>query len=131
MDQKICTKCHAQKTLNEFNLRAKTTPHGQKGDLTAKCRACMDTERISRTARERGKKRAANDDDMDLNLSDIKPVSLPLFLENLENCIDSPCNLQARVTLDDDDHDFINLDVRSKAYKLAELINQATGLHWT
>ncbi|RDX52292.1 hypothetical protein OH76DRAFT_204266 [Lentinus brumalis] len=38
---KVCSECHAEKTLDAFSIRKKDSDGGRKGELTAKCTDCM------------------------------------------------------------------------------------------
>lgn len=128
MTEKKCNKCDTAKPISEFELRSRTTKYGARGTLTDKCSSCMAVER-ERRSRKRPVPDADDEDDEDFR--NLPLVSVESFLSRLEAGIsEDDFELKSRVDLQGDERT-AGMDLQGRAYKLADMISTATGLHWT
>ncbi|KAJ3473466.1 hypothetical protein NLI96_g12987 [Meripilus lineatus] len=127
--EKTCSACYARKPVSEFGIRIKNSAGGQKGDPTAKCKACMDRDRVNKANRKR---RLDEDSELPDSAGGTTPltVSLADFLDLLvEGIKNSDFEISGRVDISDSA--FGSTDGSQIANGVAQIIGNYTKFHWT
>jgi hypothetical protein len=107
--------------LGNFALCTKDSKNGKKGQLTSKCKVCMEKDRNSKR-----KKRAVGKEDKKSLEWDNMPMED--FLGNVAHADVEDVDL--RVSVDTMDYIPLDIDSESRAKGIATLLNDVMNLHW-
>ena len=130
-----CSKCKVHKPLTAFGARSRDTPHGKKGEPTAKCLRCLEKEAEHRAVKKRSRPASADSSDDDVEADEAVPLSQ--FLPEMTDGIDEPnFRLKQRVDtsellVDVSPVELHKLDLEYRVKRVATLLGEQSLLHWT
>ncbi len=127
---KVCSECHAEKTLDAFSIRKKDSDGGRKGELTAKCTDCMKKENARKHKKRKLPEEACETAVQDhANESMLDVISMPAFLATLSAAKDGPMDIKAHVSALEAGP--LEAGEKARACGIAELLEKHLLWHWT